>query len=500
MKKLIEKLKPILTVPDTFDPDDLRRRRVLNSVLLSILAIVAVLGVSIFGSVDVPWLVEHRHDPDVFSVVAAFIVLGMLSILTFVLNRSSRAPRNLAGWLFVLGLLAIISTGDSPIELTSGRSIFAWAVPITLSVVILPPASVFVVDMIITGAFLYYSGFSWHHFQNYTLTEIYIVSFISWFGMMIANQALRDARNEAKKNAAILEGVAEGVVVLGPNHQVVLANRAASDLLGSDMTRIGPPTENAEVAGRALSFRWSEVEGVGWVAIVRDISRQIEIDRAKDAILRVVSHEMRTPLAAILGFAEVLESRPVPGMAVRIRANAQRMLKLVNDLLDVAQLQAGVLTVQKGTFSPSLLVSYVLENFQRLAEEKGVVLNAHALPGLPGQVSGDVQRLEQVLSNLVENAIKFTEKGGRVDVALCAENGTGWQIVVKDSGAGISPERLPDIFEPFRRASDYATRKHQGVGLGLSIARRIVQLSGGDISVESMVGKGSTFTVALPTT
>ena len=243
---------------------------------------------------------------------------------------------------------------------------------------------------------------------------------------------------------------------------------------------------------------WSEVEGLGHVAIMRDISRQIEIDHAKDAILRVVSHEMRTPLSAILGFAEILETRPVPGLAARIRANGQRMLKLVNELLDVAQLQAGAFTIHKEIFSPSSLSSYIVDNFMKLAGEKGIVLDVYILPTLPEHVTGDVSRLEQVISNLVGNAIKFTERGGRVDVSLCAANEADWQIVVTDTGMGIPPERLSDIFEPFRRASDYAKRKHQGVGLGLSIAKKIVQLSGGDISVESMVGKGSTFTVTLP--
>jgi signal transduction histidine kinase len=264
------------------------------------------------------------------------------------------------------------------------------------------------------------------------------------------------------------------------------------------MAKIGPILESAEIGGRALSFRWSEVQGVGWVAIVRDISRQIEIDHAKDAILRVVSHEMRTPLASILGFAEILESQSI-GMATEIRSNAQRMLKLVNDLLDVAQLQAGVLTIQKGNFSPAVLRSYILENFLKLAEEKGILLEVHHSPTLPEQVTGDVQRLEQVVSNLVENAIKFTERGGRVDVSLCAENAKEWQMIVRDTGIGILPECLSDIFEPFRRASDYARRKHQGIGLGLSIVKKIVQLSGGDISVKSIVGEGTTFTVTLPT-
>ncbi len=500
MKKLIEKIRHVLIVPNTFDPDDLRRRQVLNSVLLFMI---------IFGCLLMAWnswgndftiLVQDLISFNLAGWEGLLINVGAIVLFTILLflNRSNRMPRNLAGWIVVLSMLALISLGDTPAELIRGRSVFTWAVPVALSVIILPPASVVVVDLVITAVFLYFSGFSWDYFESYTVMEIYIVSFISWLGMSIAERAIRDARNEAKKNAAILEGVAEGVIVLGQNNRIVLTNGVASELLGSAIARIAPTTEDAEIGGRALSFRWSEVEGVGWVAIVRDISRQIEIDHAKDAILRVVSHEMRTPLAAILGFAEVLETRAVPGMATRIRANGQRLLKLVNDLLDMAQIQAGAFAIHAETFSPAILEAYVLENFQKVAEAKGIVLEVHSAPDLPERVSGDVQRLEQVISNLLSNALKFTEKGGRVDVSLCAGAGLGWQIVVKDSGIGIPPERLSDIFEPFRRASDYARRKHQGVGLGLSIASKIVQLSGGNLSVESAVAVGSTFTVRLP--
>ncbi len=496
MKNFIKILKRIFIVPNTFDPDDLRRRQIMNTVLIfSIFAFIFQL-IADYWDENLILAIQGKGGYDTL-LPAGTIGVVLLTVL-LVLNRSSRLPRNLVGWIFIVSVLAIISFADSPRQLTVGRSMFVWAVPVTLSVVVLPPASVYIVDLLITIIFLFLSKFQWDNFATYTLFEIYTVSLMSWLGMMIAERAIRDARNESRKNAAILEGVAEGVIVLGRNNQIVLANRVALELMGGEIAKIIPMTESAEIGGRALSFHWSEVEGVGQVAIVRDISRQIEIDHAKDAILRVVSHEMRTPLAAILGFAQVLESRPAPGMATRIRANAQRMLKLVNDLLDVAQLQAGALTVHPKTFSPSMLTSYVLENFLKLAGEKGVVLDVHLSPALPKHVTGDVQRLEQVVSNLVGNAIKFTDEGGRVDVSFCAESGTDWQIVVKDTGIGIPPERLSDIFEPFRRASDYATRKHQGVGLGLSIAKKIVQLSGGDISVESIVGRGSTFTVTLP--
>jgi signal transduction histidine kinase len=498
MRNLIAILKQLLAVPDTFDPDDLRRRQVLNmvSIFLMLVGIISLLVAGWGDDIISELQNEYNSQHNLILLIASILFSAAL----WRFNRLSWMPKDFMGWILVVGILALFSFADEPRQLTNGRSIFIWAVPVTLSVIVLPPASVFIVDLLITVLFWFFGGFQWEYFQYYTLFEIYIVSFISWIGMSIAERAIRDARNESLKNATILEGVAEGVIVLGPNQQIALANRAASELLGAEIAKVTPLMESVEIGGRALSFRWSPVQGVGQVAIVRDVSRQLEVDRAKDAILRVVSHEMRTPLAAILGFAEILESRPVPALAIRIRANAQRMLKLVNDLLDAAQLQSGALSVQKDKFAPATLASHVMENFSKLADEKGIGLVVNLSPTLPEQVTGDLQRLEQVLSNLVGNAIKFTEKGGQVEVSFYAEARTSWKIVVQDTGIGIPPERLSDIFEPFRRASDYAKRKHQGVGLGLSIVKRIVQLSGGDISVESIVGQGSTFTVTLPKT
>ena len=118
---------------------------------------------------------------------------------------------------------------------------------------------------------------------------------------------------------------------------------------------------------------------------------------------------------------------------------------------------------------------------------------------MPGLLIGDLHRYQQILTNLVDNAIKFTKGGGRVEIFLApCDDADKWQMIVSDTGVGIPPERLPDIFLPFRRASDYATRSSQGAGLGLSIAKRIAQFAHGDIQVKSTVGQGSTFIVTLP--
>jgi signal transduction histidine kinase len=307
---------------------------------------------------------------------------------------------------------------------------------------------------------------------------------------------------EAQKNAAILNGVADGVVVLNENDQVVLANPVALSLMGSGLAQLVSQRKDQQVLrGRVLAFEWSNVSGVGKVAIVRDISRQIEVDRAKDAILGVVSHEMRTPLTAIIGFAEVIAIQPglASEMSGRIRGNAQRLIHMVSNLLDHAQVQPNALTIHREVVSLGCLMQSVTDLLSGLATEKNIMLRTAIDPDVPENVIGDNARLQQILVNLVGNAIKFTDNG-EVSISFQIsgqEQKSVWRVVVGDTGIGIPEERLPDIFEPFRRGSDYATRSHQGAGLGLSIVKNLVTLMNGTIEVVSTVGMGSIFTVTF---
>ncbi|HSG43110.1 MAG TPA: ATP-binding protein, partial [Anaerolineales bacterium] len=337
----------------------------------------------------------------------------------------------------------------------------------------------------------------------YAIAKFFMIAALTWLGMSITNKAILTARHEAQKNAAILNGVADGVVVLNEDDQVVLANPAALSLMGSGLARlVNDKQDQQELRGRVLDFEWSDVSGVGRVAIVRDISRQIEVERAKDAMLGVVSHEMRTPLTAIIGFAEVIakQSEPVSEMAGRICVNAQRLIHMVNNLLDHAQVQSGALKIHGEVVSLPSLMQTMTNQLSGLAGEKNLSLKIDFDPTLPETITGDNRRLQQILVNLVGNAIKFTDRG-EINVAFQRqESGKAglWQMIVRDTGIGIPDERLPDIFEPFRRGSDYATRSHQGAGLGLSIVKNLVTLMDGEVEVDSAVGQGSVFTVSLP--
>ncbi|MEP0805328.1 MAG: PAS domain-containing sensor histidine kinase [Chloroflexota bacterium] len=491
--KLIRKLE----IPNTFAPDDLRMRRILNIVLLAFLTISLAAMASVFAYGDSLFDILHDDEAKIILIGSAFMFL--ISLTLFGANRSQKVPKNIVGIVLVAAMLAITALADHPRELANGRSLIFWFLPIVLSLIVLPPASVFIVDV---GVFVFLVAYAetLEQVNIFAMFTVVVVSVLGWLGMSIANRAIRDARNEAETNRAILSGVADGVIVLDEQGRITLANPPALNLLDGEIHKLNNLLDDdyRELGGRSLSFTWSRVEGVGNVAVVRDITRQVEVERAKDALLGVVSHEMRTPLAAILGFAEMLKMSPDSAdMAERIQANAERLMRLVNDLLDHAQIQAGALRLSKESFDVRTLASAIRDQFALMAVEKGISFAVDVDADLPQKFVGDPHRLQQVVTNLVGNAIKFTEAGGVKVSFRCGKNST-WQIVVSDTGIGILPERLPDIFEPFRRASDYDTRKHQGAGLGLSIAKRIAALAGGDITVVSKAGEGSTFTVTLP--
>ena len=490
------KLPKLLGLPDTFDPDDRRRRQILNIILALFIAggLISIIATFSYGDS----FMEIIHDRDGALIWLSSVAVVVIFTLLFLLNRLERAG-TLAGWLFVLSLIAIISISDIPSKLLE-RGLILWTLPILAGGIVLPPLAVFIVASIVSITNMYIAVMLLHISSNpYALAIYLVLAALTWLGMSIANGAIRTARMEAQKNAAILDGVADGVVVLNDDDQVVLANPVALSLMGSGLTQLAAQGKGQqEMRGRILAFEWSEVKGVGRVAIVRDVSRQVEVERAKEAMLGVVSHEMRTPLAAIIGFAEIIALRNdmATTFAERIRVNAQRLTYMVNDLLDHAQMQAGTLKVRHEPFSPASLLLLVQNLLSGLAEQKSLKLITQVDPALPELILGDSSRLQQILVNLVGNAVKFTDYG-EVHVS-CKRQETEWKIIVEDTGIGIPAERLPDIFEPFRRGSDYATRNHQGAGLGLSIVKKLVVLMEGRVEVQSIVGQGSVFTVTLP--
>jgi signal transduction histidine kinase len=225
--------------------------------------------------------------------------------------------------------------------------------------------------------------------------------------------------------------------------------------------------------------------------------------RLKDEFLATLSHELRTPLNAIVGWTAVLRTGKLEAAAVGravdiIERNVWSQKQLIDDLLDVSRIVAGTFDLEMKSINLRQIVSDTVEAFQPIALQRDVTI-VPALDTSSVPLRGDPHRLQQVVSNLISNAVKFTPAGGQVDVALACRD-SHVEITVADTGEGIAPEFLPHVFDRFRQQDGSTARRHGGLGLGLAIARDLVALHGGTIQATSAgAGKGALFTVRLPT-
>ena len=230
--------------------------------------------------------------------------------------------------------------------------------------------------------------------------------------------------------------------------------------------------------------------------------------KSKSEFLANMSHETRTPMTAILGFTDVLlgedglDSGPPERVQAleTIRRNGQCLLRLINDILDLSKIESGKLEVERTTCSPAQVLADVGSLMRAPAQAKNLPLEIEYAGAIPEQIQSDPTRLREVLINLVGNAIKFTETGGvRVAARLAQSPGEPprLQFDVSDTGIGMTPEQLAKLFQPFTQADTSTSRKYGGTGLGLTISKRLAEVLGGDISVTSSPGKGSTFSVTI---
>jgi signal transduction histidine kinase len=246
------------------------------------------------------------------------------------------------------------------------------------------------------------------------------------------------------------------------------------------------------------------LENVRLLEEIRAKSRELEqANKHKSEFLANMSHELRTPLNAIIGFSEVLSERMFGEVNDKqleylqdIHSSGHHLLSLINDILDLSKIEAGRMELDLTRFDLGLLLDNAMTLVRERAARHGLAL-ALDVDDAVGEWVADARKVKQVLINLLSNAVKFTPAGGTVTVSARRSNGSV-EIAVSDTGVGIAPADQALVFEEFRQASGEYLRKSEGTGLGLSLARRFVELHGGTIHVESQPGKGSTFVFTLP--
>jgi len=251
----------------------------------------------------------------------------------------------------------------------------------------------------------------------------------------------------------------------------------------------------------ALGAKWQAERSLGMVKALEAAKEAAEAaNRAKSQFLTNMSHEVRTPISGVLGMTELLLGTPLDDrqrrFAEAVYQSGEALLRLVSNVLDFSSIEAGKLELASTSFDLRRLVEETGELFAVQARKKGLQLTCVIPAESPAALRGDPARLRQALGNLVGNAVKFTERGkvvARVASLEEAAAGTTLRIEVEDTGPGIAPEARERIFEAFCQADGSTTRHHSGAGLGLTIARQLARLMGGDLGVESTPGEGSRF-------
>ncbi len=359
---------------------------------------------------------------------------------------------------------------------------------------------------------------------------------------------LEEQRAESSKSAAIFRSMTEGVIVLDTTNQITLFNPAAEQMLdiAADLVLGQPLAHLAEVGNDDISRRrgqtiyqgilhglrrMRETQGIfstsidltdptqviavniapvrgldtdyGTVAVLRDITREIEADKEKRQFISDVSHELRTPLTAIKGYVDVLlltaslnlTSDQLSYLNI-IKNNTNRLRALIEDILEFSRPDSK----KKLTFTQVNIPTVIEEVVQSLRleyERKSMIVRIDASPDLP-PVIADQKRVSQIIFNLFSNAVKYTYEGGSITVRAFVNRANMMQIEVEDTGVGMSPEQVKKLFRPFYRADNPLRDIAGGTGLGLSIAKQLVEMHGGEIWVTSELGKGSTFSFAIP--
>ncbi|MDZ4763169.1 MAG: histidine kinase N-terminal 7TM domain-containing protein [Chloroflexota bacterium] len=477
----------------------------------------------------------------------------MLSPITLVENRIGNNFDYSFHWMFwihaLIAYVLIVSGSAITLNyaLTSDRayrsqaflSIFSSVIPLLANVIVLIGLNPLPIDLTPLAFGVSMIAFSINLFR-FRLFDLVPLTYEKLLGTLKEGVIVLDTQNRiVQTNAAALElvGWSNGRQMIGLSAAVAFASmqpaitpyieqaeregeikitaprvegeRAATMARWLNV-RVSPLTmsdrSTAQVRGKVIVLSEVTARKQNELALAEARDHALQLDQFKTQVLSDVSHDLRTPLAAIQGFAELLqggfydnEPDKQAHALQSIINDAHYLNQLVNQLLDKSALNSGRIELKPVAFAPASLVRTTVEGASILAEAKGLTLRVDISADLPAQLSGDPDRIQQIITNLTGNAIKFTERGGVVVRVFCPDAGH-WAIQVTDTGHGIPPNLQDAIFEPFRQLNQGQPQaiRTRGFGLGLTIVKDLTTMMNGEVTVESHVGQGSSFTATFP--
>jgi signal transduction histidine kinase len=535
------------------DPELRRRGRLLGILLLTVIA--GMVGLTLMNVVELTEGLKSRLD---YLISDLAIIVSCVVLLR--LNQMGRT--RLAATVFLLALIVGDSFLFSLADLD--RIMGIYVIPTMGASFLLGPAGsfIFATLSLVGYAAAYWLGNATELFNYVSFLGLYAIAVIAWLAAANLESAVRQVRQraveldqrvlertsdlaealqrehaEASKTQAVLQSIGEGVIVFDQNRQAIVANAAVcaivecgeADVLGHDMSTVMGNAVSAEdqavvrsliesegQSHIALKVAWGRkivaigfapvklpsTDQPGTVVVLRDVTKEAEVDRMKSEFVSTVSHELRTPMTAIKGYLDLLlmgsaGSDPTVQRSFLevVKSNADRLSGMVDELLDVSRIEAGKVQMHLQAVSVRRVVREVVTMLQKGFDDRSLSLRLDIPDDLPDVLS-DPGRLTQIVTNLLSNALKYTFEG-HVDV-IARVVGDHVQVDVADTGIGMTEEDQTRLFTRFFRASTAREKDVPGTGLGLSITHSLIEMHGGRIWVKSAVGQGSTFSFTLP--
>ncbi|MBN2386287.1 MAG: HAMP domain-containing histidine kinase [Anaerolineales bacterium] len=550
------KRRRAISFPSSDASEDARRRRLLNISLLGVL-VIGTIGTLLFlwgpcnkwtgydassaeWCIYVPRLIPQSGDfySDTSRIVIVFwFAVTLLCLALLLANRAKRISPTILTSILLAGFTIVILLSDAPEEIIGGQSTVLLLVPVVFAAYLTRPFVSFIIGVLETLGLIYFTYVVLDDPTKMSFAAVGVIMVValgSWVAGRSIEKYLAEARALAAQRDAVFRSIPDPVLLVSPEGvlqtmnpagQSVIPGAIAGSTTADDMDAFlcGPAShgllrdlavgkaEDGQLRCDQTTFLASStpVPDLGRVLVLHDISETIRAEDAKRVTLALANHELRTPLANIAGYTELIQQLQGGGIDVQLAAalriilqNAERMSRTMDSIHILAQIQAGMLEIRRAEVTGEGLSAQLEKRLEPLsgeAEQKGLAfrLENHLLDDQTLVL--DVRHTAQVLFNLVSNAVKFTATGEVVITLVLSPDALALHITVSDTGEGVAPDEIPHLFKRFELAGqDYMSRQTQGIGLGLAVVKELVDRMGGEVSAASQPGQGSVFTVMLP--